>query len=81
MLEATIWYPQEFINNCYSNLKELSFILMKDMVKFCGKTTEETAKSINEAQIKLKRDMNRIWRDPKYHSNKQESNQENSTTA
>ena len=54
---------------------------MKDMVKFCGKTTEETAKSINEAQIKLKRDMNRIWRDPKYHSNKQESNQENSTTA
>ena len=59
MLEATIWYLLEFINNCYSNLKELSFILMKDMVKFCRKTTEETAKSISEAQIKLKQNLDK----------------------
>ena len=32
---------------------------MKDMVKFCRKTTEETAKSISEAQIKLKQNLDK----------------------
>ena len=35
-LESTIsYYNQEFIDNCYSNLKDFSFILMKDIVKLC----------------------------------------------
>ena len=30
---------------------------MKDIVKFCGKTIEETEKSIDETQIKLKQNV------------------------
>ena len=30
---------------------------MKDIVKFCGKTVEETEKSIDETQIKLKQNV------------------------
>ena len=52
-------YDQEFINNWYSNLKDFSVILMKNIVKFCGKTIEETAKSINEIQIKLRQNLHK----------------------
>ena len=48
---------QEFIDNWYSNLNDFSFILRKDIVKFLGKTIEETAKSIDETQIKLKQNL------------------------
>ena len=30
---------------------------MKDIVKFCGKTIEKTAKSIDETQIKLQQNL------------------------
>ena len=53
LLEPTVGdYDQEFIDNWYSNLKEFYFILMKDIVKFCGKTIEET-------QIKLKQNLDK----------------------
>ena len=52
-LEPTVGdYDQEFIDNWYSDLKEFYFILMKDIVKFCGKTIEET-------QIKLKQNLDK----------------------
>ena len=50
---AIVNYDQEFIKNWYSNLKGFSFVLVKDIVKFCGKTIEETAKSIDATQIVL----------------------------
>lgn len=39
------------------NWKIFLFILMKNIVTFCGKTIEETAKSIDETQTKLKQDL------------------------
>ena len=49
-LEPTIGNSyQEFIDNWYRNMKEFSFILVKDIVPFCGKTIEEAAKNIDEA--------------------------------
>ena len=50
-------YDQEFIDNWYLKLKK--FILMKDKVKFYGKNIEETAKLINERQIKLKQKLDK----------------------
>ena len=35
-------YDQEFIDDWYSNLKDFSLILMKQIVAFCGKTEEKT---------------------------------------
>ena len=37
---------------------------MKDIVKFCGKTIEETTKSIDETQIKLKQNLDKDEYDP-----------------
>ena len=53
-------YDQEFIDNWYSNLKEFSFILMKYVVKFYGKSIEETATSIDETQIKVKQNWTKM---------------------
>ena len=59
-LERTIGnYDQEFSENWCTNLNKFSFILMKDIVKFCGKNIEETAKSIDETQIKFKRNLDK----------------------
>lgn len=48
-LERTIGnYDQEFFENWCTNLNKFSFILMKDIVKFCEKAIEETAKGIDK---------------------------------
>ena len=61
-LEPTIGnYDQKFIDDWYSNLKEFPLILMKYIAKFLGKTIEETAKSIDETQIKLKQNLDKDY--------------------
>ena len=50
-------YDQELINNWYSNLKEFSRILMKQIVAFCEKTKEKTQTSITEIEATLKQQL------------------------
>ena len=53
---------------------------MKDIVKFCGRTIEETAKRIDETQIKLEQILDKGVYDAIPTPFKRESNQENFTT-
>ena len=50
-------YDKEFINNWYSNLKDFSLILMKQIVAFCEKTDEKTQTSITETKATLKQQL------------------------
>ena len=50
-------YDQEFIDNCYSNLKDFSLILVKQIVAFCEETEEKTQTSITERKATLKQQL------------------------
>ena len=51
-------YDQEFIDNWYSNLKDFSLILMKQIVVFCEKTEAKTQTStITEIEATLKQQL------------------------
>ena len=58
-ITVNVNYPSPRANNNNQNLKEIFFSLIKDIVKFCGKTIEETATSIDETQFKLKQNLNK----------------------
>ena len=59
-LEPTIGnYDQEFINNWYSDLKDFSLILMKQIVTYCKKTKEKSQTSIIEIEATLKQQLNK----------------------
>ena len=50
-LEQTIGkYDQEFIDNWFSKLKDYSFDLMKDIIKFCDKTIAETKSALQNKE-------------------------------
>ena len=54
-LEPTIRnYDQECIDNWYSNLKDFSFILMKQIVAICKKTKQKTQTSITKIETTTK---------------------------
>ena len=56
-LEPTIGnYDQECIDNWYSNLKDFSFILMKQIVAICKKTKEKPKQVLLKSKQKLKKD-------------------------
>ena len=43
-------FDQDFVDNWYSNLKQFSVVLMKQIVAYCGKTEQKTQKNINETE-------------------------------
>ena len=46
-LEPTIGnFDQEFVDNWYTNLKQFSIILMKQIVAYCDKTEQKTEKTL-----------------------------------
>ena len=56
-LEPTIGtYDQECIDNWYSNLKDFSFILMKQIVAICKKIKEKPKQVLLKSKQKLKKD-------------------------
>ena len=57
-LEPTIGnYDQEFIDNWYSNLKDFSFILVKQIVTYSKKTKKKTQTRISEIKATLKQQL------------------------
>ena len=50
-------YDREPTNNWYSNLNDLSLILMKQIVTYCKKTKEKTQTSITETGATLKQQL------------------------
>ena len=57
-LEPTVGnYDQEFIDNWYSNLKDFSLTLMKQIVTYCEKTEEKTQTTIAEIEATFKQQL------------------------
>ena len=43
-------FDQDFVDNWYSNLKQFSVVLMKQIVAYCGKTEQKTQKNIAKCE-------------------------------
>ena len=57
-LEPTIGnFDQEFVDKWYTNLKQFSIALMKQIVAYCDKTEQKTQKNINETEAILKQEL------------------------
>ena len=48
---------QKFIDNCYSNLKDFSLILMKHIIRYCEKTEQKIQTSITDIEAILKQQL------------------------
>ena len=48
---------QQFLDNCYTKLKDFFITLMKDIVKFCDDAIQEIDALINSTEVSLKQSM------------------------
>ena len=59
-LEPTIGnFDQVFVDNWYTDLKQFSIVLLKQIVVYYDKTEQKTQKNINEAQTILNQQLNK----------------------
>ena len=59
-LEPTIGnFDQVFVDNWYTDLKQFSIVLLKQIVAYYDKTEQKTQKNINEAQTILNQQLNK----------------------
>ena len=51
---------RKFLDNWYTKLKDFSMNLIKDIVKFCENTIEETGTLIESAEVPLKKKIEEV---------------------
>ena len=50
-------FHQEFVDNWFTNLKQFSIVIMKQIVAYCDKAEQKTQKSINGTEKILKQQL------------------------